>query len=410
MASNEVDKRERDDDEKSNCSEFSSARIFKCCSKTCKAMVCKICDTFYHEGCVKRMKNVVYINDSVILCCQQNQTSSDDKDEEKSATDWVSKYKISKLEMEITYLKQLVHEMQEKNAIMSQNNFLLVEKINEMENQQKYRHRAPSVASSINRCIQVEENISKHNMYRNLQKPMENSVNQQKWNTRELPRINLEEIDKKNSNKARNSGITTSGRSNNSNKQNKSSSLSNMLVVDNNTQEDENQQNKTVQEQIFRNISENESNDNIPKINDNDTSEAVIMNKQMKNLKLNEDPNWKTVVYRNRRQYSTKQRPQPVKGEIETTKLMAAKQLSCLFLTGLKPKTPVEEVKNYITETFNINVSCEEMKTKKDIYKSSFKLYVPLESKEIVMDPNKWGKGISINHFLHLRQYLNREK
>lgn len=76
----------------------------------------------------------------------------------------------------------------------------------------------------------------------------------------------------------------------------------------------------------------------------------------------------------------------------------------------MKPKTKPEEMKNYINETFNIDVTCEAMKTKKEIYKSFFKLYVPLESKETLMDSSKWGKGISINHFIHLRRYLNGEK
>lgn len=152
------------------------------------------------------------------------------------------------------------------------------------------------------------------------------------------------------------------------------------------------QQNKTVDEQVYRNH-----------------AEEVIMNKQIENLQSNEG-NWKKVVYKNKKQYSTKQRSQPIKGEVETTSLLAAKQLSCLFLTGLKPKTKPEKVKNQINETFNIDETCEAMKTKKEIYKRSFKLYVPLESKETLMDSSKWGKGISINHFIHLRRYLNREK
>lgn len=46
---------------------------------------------------------------------------------------------------------------------------------------------------------------------------------------------------------------------------------------------------------------------------------------------------------------------------------------------------------------------CEKMDTKRKNV-NSFKVEVPVKDKESIMQPEVWGKNITINHFLHLRR------
>ncbi|KAL3278835.1 hypothetical protein HHI36_016355, partial [Cryptolaemus montrouzieri] len=119
-----------------------------------------------------------------------------------------------------------------------------------------------------------------------------------------------------------------------------------------------------------------------------------------------ERENWREVV---KKRNPKQTRPVPIKGAMDKFSLTIAEQQSCLFLSGLDPDIEPEEVKEYIDTTFKISSKCEKMKTKKDRFKSSFKVYVPTDSKQQVLNENMWGKGIVINHFLHIRRNFNRE-
>ncbi|XP_044745937.1 uncharacterized protein LOC123307619 [Coccinella septempunctata] len=116
---------------------------------------------------------------------------------------------------------------------------------------------------------------------------------------------------------------------------------------------------------------------------------------------------WNLVGHK--RKTSKRSRPAPIKGELEKFNLTVAENQCCLFVSGLNPDVVAQEVKEYIDETFNIKCKCEKMKTKKDKFKSSFKIYVPVDSKDKVMNGSMWGKGIIVNHFLHLRRNIDRE-
>ncbi|KAL3289598.1 hypothetical protein HHI36_023011 [Cryptolaemus montrouzieri] len=119
-----------------------------------------------------------------------------------------------------------------------------------------------------------------------------------------------------------------------------------------------------------------------------------------------ERENWREVV---KKRNPKQTRPVPIKGAMDKFSLTIVEQQSCLFLSGLDPDIEPEEVKEYIDTTFKISSKCEKMKTKKDRFKSSFKVYVPTDSKQQVLNENMWGKGIVINHFLHIRRNFNRE-
>lgn len=373
MASSDVDVRKCDGDEMSNCSESITKKFFKCCSRPCKVLVCKNCDTFYHEGCVKRMKNIIYKSDTVIICCQQDETNVDEKEDVNIHETWVSDAKISKLEMENLYLKQLIHEIQDKNSILHQNNFLLSEKINDMKSKLNLGTGAPPIAPVGKHHIQVNTTVPDD--CRNLRMMKKPSTV-----TNELPQVRIEPPL---SNESTSRTMSTSDK-----------------TVSQNIDKTSNLKKRVQQQQI------NNRRLRLRSFN-SATSEEVCEVNIMNKTKMDQDGDWKKVEYRRKKNIPRFQRPQPIKGVIETTNSLAAKQLSCLFITGLKPNTNPEELKKYIKEIFKIEIKCEAMKTRKDSYKSSFKLYVPIESKETIMDPSKWEKGISLNHFLHIRRYLN---
>lgn len=119
---------------------------------------------------------------------------------------------------------------------------------------------------------------------------------------------------------------------------------------------------------------------------------------------------WTEVEYKHQRRTRIRQsRPAPIKGEMDIFNMKIAEQQCCLFLSGLNPNTTSEQVKECIDETFKIDCKCEKMKTRKDKFKSSFKIYIPVDSKNKVLSGNMWGRGIVINHFLHLRRNFSKE-
>ncbi|KAL3283721.1 hypothetical protein HHI36_024039 [Cryptolaemus montrouzieri] len=103
-----------------------------------------------------------------------------------------------------------------------------------------------------------------------------------------------------------------------------------------------------------------------------------------------ERENWREVV---KKRNPKQTRPVPIKGAMDKFSLTIAEQQSCLFLSGLDPDIEPEEVKEYIDTTFKMSSKCEKMKTKKDRFKSSFKVYVPTDSKQQVLNENMWERN-----------------
>lgn len=130
-----------------------------------------------------------------------------------------------------------------------------------------------------------------------------------------------------------------------------------------------------------------------------------------------EDSKWTTVVNRKNKYKSMDlpkpRRPEPLKGtNNNTTALKAAQRMSFLFLSGLSPEITSEAVVEYLKENnLHGNVTCERMKTKKERYRSSFRLVVPYSVVEKYFDADLWPTGITINHFQNLqRQSQNRQR
>lgn len=111
---------------------------------------------------------------------------------------------------------------------------------------------------------------------------------------------------------------------------------------------------------------------------------------------------WETV--RRKRRLPEQPRPKPIQGCNENSRLKGVEKQSFLFVSGLNREVTSNDLKSFITDTFNCQCICEKMKTRKDKHKSSYKVQVPFNARERVMAADMWGKGISINHFLHIRR------
>lgn len=120
----------------------------------------------------------------------------------------------------------------------------------------------------------------------------------------------------------------------------------------------------------------------------------------------NEDK-WITVVNRRQRENTLKiKRPEPLKGSNEDTScsLKTAPRMAFLFLSGLAPETTGDDVLQFlkINELEN-GCKCEKLKTKREKYRSSFKLTVPIDQRPKLLSASLWPSGTIINHFLNIQ-------
>ncbi|CAG9762760.1 unnamed protein product [Ceutorhynchus assimilis] len=101
---------------------------FKCCSKkSCSVCVCINCFSIYHNSCVKRLGKIkTKIDDTKIECCQRQDSNLKKHDE-------LHKMEVSKMTMEIQYLKRMLDELADKSNVLKQNNALLLEKIDNLK-------------------------------------------------------------------------------------------------------------------------------------------------------------------------------------------------------------------------------------------------------------------------------------
>ncbi|KAG5893372.1 hypothetical protein JTB14_000136 [Gonioctena quinquepunctata] len=103
----------------------------KCCAtRDCAVSVCVNCFGMYHNSCISKIKRVKSISENKIACCESSMVITENKDSDKFIIIQLEK---DKLESENTYLKQLIHEVQDKNNILRISNSLLLDKIRYLE-------------------------------------------------------------------------------------------------------------------------------------------------------------------------------------------------------------------------------------------------------------------------------------
>lgn len=102
-------------------------------------------------------------------------------------------------------------------------------------------------------------------------------------------------------------------------------------------------------------------------------------------------------------------RPPPIRGCNGDFTLGVARQMSCLFLSGLAPEVSAGEVEGYIRLQTGVECRCERMVTRGDRYRSSFKVEIPTTKKALVLSPDLWGEGVIVSPFMNLRRRPIRE-
>lgn len=98
-------------------------------------------------------------------------------------------------------------------------------------------------------------------------------------------------------------------------------------------------------------------------------------------------------------------RPKPLRGTLEgAAGLAVAEDYAWLFVSGLAPETEPQQIQDYLMENgFKGKCVCTKMKTRRDKYRSSFKLAVPRDVSGRIMSGALWPKGVLVNHFLNIQ-------
>lgn len=115
---------------------------------------------------------------------------------------------------------------------------------------------------------------------------------------------------------------------------------------------------------------------------------------------------WKTVSNRKRPKHLPENRPKPIQGVNKSSSILeVAKQFYWVFLTGLSKNTESGAILEYLESQHRStkDIICEKMKTKSTQI-SSFKLRVPKQQADNILDPELWPEGIKVNHFRNLQR------
>lgn len=99
-------------------------------------------------------------------------------------------------------------------------------------------------------------------------------------------------------------------------------------------------------------------------------------------------------------------RPEPVRGTNENVNVLkVATRMAFLFLSGFAPDVKGEQVLEYLkSNKMGNNCDCNKIQTKRDKYRSAFRLAVPYSERENYLIPTLWPQGISVNHFLNIQR------
>ncbi|KAL3273335.1 hypothetical protein HHI36_014784 [Cryptolaemus montrouzieri] len=374
-------------------------KYYKCCAKKAyTSFICKNCGAPFHDSCARRLiekKGLSFMDEVYVKCCEKPASEMDNELSENiniqlKEENIKMRYENLLLQKEIEHLKYvlvesqknkelLFNEMSDKNIILRKNKKLLAERITQLQN-------------------------------RPIEKIMETKPEKSNQNKVDIPLSLPSTLKPAYSSMVKN--VTESGPSSRNtqtttnNKQNLKIELqSNQKLTPT----------KTITNQEVKKIQGNQQHNQTTSKQKRETTLLYIKDEISESKEEQQSPkvkiqqereNWREVV---KKRNPKQTRPVPIKGAMDKFSLTIAEQQSCLFLSGLDPDIGPEEVKEYIDTTFKISSKCEKMKTKKDRFKSSFKVYVPTDSKQQVLNENMWGKGIVINHFLHIRRNFNRE-
>lgn len=143
---------EDSDDQSTKSGSVSGDRVYKCCSKVCKSLICVNCLGLYHKSCARRASNIKFNEDSTITCCP-NLTNINNPNNSTNEAE------LERLKLENQYLKQLLLEKDEINQLLRDKNELLEYKIRTVEDaDNKLAKGKGSTYGEVARKIQKEGN------------------------------------------------------------------------------------------------------------------------------------------------------------------------------------------------------------------------------------------------------------
>ncbi|CAH1101751.1 unnamed protein product [Psylliodes chrysocephalus] len=93
------------------------ARCRKFPTEISKCSKCSKCDSYYHNGCLKQLKNIKYLKDGTIICCSDNETTIKDSESASSPNEQTENSASVADKLTIRYLEEI---MKQKEIIIKQ--------------------------------------------------------------------------------------------------------------------------------------------------------------------------------------------------------------------------------------------------------------------------------------------------
>ncbi|CAH1099368.1 unnamed protein product [Psylliodes chrysocephalus] len=93
------------------------ARCRKFPTEISKCSKCSKCDSYYHNGCLKQLRNIKYLKDGTIICCSDNETSNKDSESASSPNEQPENSASVADKLTIRYLEEI---MKQKEIIIKQ--------------------------------------------------------------------------------------------------------------------------------------------------------------------------------------------------------------------------------------------------------------------------------------------------
>lgn len=331
-------------------------KCYHCSKPVVNSIKCIKCLSVFHPSCMEQAAS------------QKNTecTHVPDKTNKKKC--------VSSEEKEISLLRTLVAELQSKNKILEENRQLLREKIE-------------NLILKVETC---EKGECKHHVIQKfwpenkVGKKERSTQNHFKDNHKMIP--NVETINHENPNRDEQSIDTGS-----TVKNNKMGNAPAKQLTDDSCLNEENNTNEVC-------TNENIGNE---KIREKPQEKPVLPENRSKS---ENNEKWKEVSYRNNRRPTKSSRPAPLVGSNSDSNLKAAQRISFLFVSGLAPEVKEQDILEYLKNQNLKPAECIKMKTKKEKYRSSFKLSVSYEEREKFLNTAVWPKNVVINHFLNLQR------
>ncbi|KAK4876487.1 hypothetical protein RN001_012909 [Aquatica leii] len=297
----------------------------KRCNKVPQTTVeCIVCNSCFHPSCAKYTKNIIFIDDKYVNCCDL--TSNNGELEQVRNTSEVDIYKI-----ELKYL----HELLKQKDLVIKNQQIAIESLQ-------------------NQILMINEYSKISKIHNNVDKDKDVRT----FNVRDKNvTVSQHAVNKQNSSKGNN--VKT-----NKNIDNQSCSL--------NTDASSNRKNTY---------------SSVVMANDNSATVYANVNKPLNQEKKINDT-LKTSKTSNLIVY----------GKNDAAEILGIQKNSFFFLTRVQPKNEVDDVIKFLTKN-NINVvSCVNLPTKYNTYKS-FKVGIASTDTEKIMSQDLWGNNILLKPF-----------